>query len=170
MGCHCLLRQKGYFIFKIGSNLGDLCSNKDAPIDALQRCLFTPPLRVGGSAASGCRHVAGTQAYPAVLEPPTPPATATEEGAAQEGEGDAGPAPGTAGQAPLRGQAVGVLRSREVEKAPATHTAMRGQAGEGAAARRGRSRLGAEPGPGWVGRQLGSLGPGRWGTAPAVSD
>ena len=46
VGCHCLLRQKGYFIFKIGSNLGDLCSNKDAPIDALQRCLLSKWVKV----------------------------------------------------------------------------------------------------------------------------
>lgn len=86
-------------------------------------------------------------------------------GAAQEGEGDAGPAPGSAGQAPMRGQAVGVLRSREVEKRPA-------HSDEGAGGHGGCREEGAEPAgggarPGEGGPAAGELGPRSVGYSPS---
>ena len=78
--------------------------------------------------------------YPAVLEPPTPPATATEErGWPRRVTGTRVQPLGQQVRPRCGSEAAGVLGSREVEKLPAIHTAMRAQVDMGAAARRGQS-------------------------------
>lgn len=93
----------------------------------------------GARPRGGCGHVAGhPKPYPAVLELPTSPAT-EEKGWPRRVKGTRGQPGGQRGWPRCRREAARVLGSREVEKLPTAHTAMRGSAGVGAAARRGRS-------------------------------